>query len=248
VGLFAGGGIDFASISSEMRKTMLPWFNATIQIVDPNVEGVEWDVVTNTKTSGGKTVLWSGPARVQHLVSDTNPEVGYSQTSIRAIRIQLPMDVELGLIRKGLQVVVTDGGSDPMLEQLGFVVSSSINSSYAWSRTIECDVDLKSVSDSTWSSISGNVVDDEDNPVALVKVRSFHSEDGVWLLDYETTTDVYGNYELPADAGVAVIVGAFKSGFVSEYWETAASPSTATVITPANHAETSGIDFVMVAD
>jgi hypothetical protein len=248
MGLFAGGGINFAAISTEMRSTMSYWFNATIQIVDPNVGDVEWDVVTNTQTSGAPTVLWSGPARIQHLKPDRTPDVGFSQTDIRGVRIQLPLEVELGLLRKGLQVIVTDGGSDPVLEQLGFVIRSSINSSYAWGRTIECDVDLKSVSDSTWATVSGKSVDSDGDGLAGVKVRSFHSEDGVWLMDYETTTDAYGNYDLPADAGVGIIVGAFKSGYVTEYWETSATTSGATLITPVNHEDTGGIDFVMVVD
>ena len=248
MGVFASGGINFSAISAEMRSTMLNWFNATIQIVDPNVEEVEWDVYTNTQSGGTKTVLWSGPARVQHLKSDSMPTVGFSQTDIRGIRIQLPYDAELGLIRKGLQVIVTDGGSDPILEQLGFVISSSINSSYAWSRTIECEVDLKSVSDSTWSSIAGTILNELDAPMADVTVRTFHSADSVWLLDYETTTDVYGNYELPADAGVNVIVGAFKSGYVTQYWDGASTQSSGTLVTPVNHEETVNIDFVMVVD
>jgi len=136
----------------------------------------------------------------------------------------------------------------PVLEQLGFVIRSAVNSSYAWGRTIECEVDLKSVSNSTWATVSGNVIDDTDAAMSGVAIRSFHYEDGVWLLDYETTTDVYGNYGLPADAGVAIIVGAFKSGFVTEYWETAGSTSTATQITPVNHEDTPNIDFVMVVD
>lgn len=248
MGVFANGGINFSAISSEMRGTVANWFNATIQIVDPNVEDVEWDVYTNTQSSGTPTVIWSGPARVQHLTPNRTPDVAYSQTDIRGIRIQLPYDAEVGLIRKGLQVVVTDGGSDPVLEQLGFVVKSSINSSYAWNRTIECDVDLKSVADSTWSGVAGTVLDETTAPMADVTVRTFHYEDGVWLLDYETATDVYGNYELPADAGVAIIVGAFKSGFVTQYWDGASSQSTASTITPANHVETTDIDFVMVVD
>jgi hypothetical protein len=248
VGVFAGGGINFAAISSEMRSTMLPWFNASIQIVDPNVGSVEWNVVTNTKTSGTPTVLWSGYARVQHLRSDRTPDVGFSQTDIRGVRIQLPLDVELGLIRKGLQVIVTDGGSDPVLEQLGFVIRSSINSSYAWGRTIECDVDLKSISNSTWSSISGNVKNVGSENLVNINVRSFHLEDGVWLLDYETTTDTSGNYELPADVGVPVIVGVFKSGYVSEYWNNSLTTAGATTITPVNQVGTLNINFVMAAN
>lgn len=248
MGLFAGGGINFAAISEEMRSIISYWFNASIQIVDPNVGEVEWDVVTNTQTSGAPTVLWSGNARIQHLKPNSTPDAGFSQTDIRGIRIQLPLDVELGLIRKGLQVIVTDGGSDPVLEQLGFVIRSSINSSYAWGRTIECDVDLKSVSDSTWATVSGTAYDDLNVGLPNVTVRTFHEADGIWLLDYETTTDAYGNYDLPADAGVPIIVGAFKSGYISEYWETAATQSSATLITPVNHQDTPNIDFVMVVD
>lgn len=248
MGTFANGGINFSSISAEMRNTMANWFNATIQIVDPNVEDVEWDVYNNTQDAGTPTVLWSGQARVQHLSMNRTPEVAYSQTDIRGIRIQLPYDAELGLIRKGLQVIVTDGGSDPVLEQLGFVVKSSINSSYAWNRTIECDVDLKSVSNSTWSGIAGTVTGEDDAPIADATVRSFHYEDGLWLLDYETSTDVYGNYELPADAAVPVIVSASKTNYINQYWDDAASTSTATTVTPANHVETTGIDFVLVVD
>lgn len=248
MGVFASGGINFSAISAEMRSTMAGWFNATIQIVDPNVEDVEWDVYTNTQTGGTKTVLWSGPARVQHLKNDSMPTVGYSQTDIRGIRIQLPYDVELGLVRKGLQVIVTDGGSDPILEQLGFVVVSSINSSYAWNRTIECEVDLKSVSDSTWATVAGNVSDELGNPIANAKVRSFHTENSLALMDYETTTDVLGNYQLPADAGVGITVVASKSGFANQYWELASSSSGASLITPVNHEETSNIDFVLAVD
>lgn len=248
MGVFANGGINFSAISAEMRKTQLNWFNATIQIIDPNVEDVEWDVYTNTQSAGTPTVIWSGPARVQHLKASATPDVAYSQTDIRGIRIQLPMDAEIGLIRKGLQVVVTNGGSDTVLEQLGFVVRSSINSSYAWGRTIECDVDLKSVANSTWSGVAGHVADVDGNPMPDVTVRTFHSADGVWLLDYETTTDVYGNYELPADAGVAIIVGAFKQGYFTQYWNGSDVTSTATMVTPVNHVETTGIDFVMAVD
>lgn len=239
MGVFANGGINFSAISAEMRGTMANWFNATIQIVDPNVENVEWDVYTNTQQAGTPTVIWSGPARIQHLKSERTPDAAYSQTAIRGIRIQLPYNAEIGLVRKGLQVVVTDGGSDPVLEQLGFVVQSAINSSYAWGRTIECEVDLKSVADSTWSSVAGHVEDEEGNPVVDATVRTFRMVDEMLLLDYETTTDVYGNYELPADAGVEITVAVVKNGFFTQYLDG--------TITPVNHVQTTGIDFVMVA-
>ena len=249
MGVFAGGGIDFSAISAEMRKTVLPWMNATIQIVDPDVGDVEWDVVTNTQVGGTKTVIWSGAARVQHLKPSNIVDSSFGQTDIRGIRIQIPFDDELGLLRKGLQVIVTDGGSDPVLEQLGFVIKSSVNSSYAWGRTIECDVDMKSVSNSTWATVSGLVQDDSTgDPIVGATVRSFHYADGVWLFDYETTTDVLGNYELPADVGVDIIVGAFASGYVTEYYSGSATQSGAAVLTIVNHEQESGINFTLVAE
>jgi hypothetical protein len=155
------------------------------------------------------------------------------------------MDTEMGFVRNGLQVIVTDGGSDPELEQLSYVITSAINSSYAWSRTIEAEVDVKSVAESTWSGIAGTVTNATSQAIANATVRSFHHENNLWLLDYETTTDVLGNYELPADAGVPIAVVASATGFVTEYYDGASSFDMADTVTPVNHVETQGIDFIL---
>ncbi len=247
MGTFTGGSIDFAAISTEMRSTMLPWMNGTIQIVDPNIGEQEWNAFTNEYSTDTVEVLWQGPARIQHLSAETMPYVGSSQISVRGIRLQVPMDAELGFVRKGLQVIVIDGGSDPELEQLQFVVTSSVNSSYAWGKTIECEVDVKSVANSTWSGIAGTVTNATSQAIANATVRSFHHEDNLWIMDYETTTDVLGNYELPADAGVPVALVASATGFVTEYYNNASGFSTANTVTPTNHIETQNIDFELVA-
>ena len=137
--------IDFAKIATEMRTIVARWYNATIQIVDPNTESQVWDPSTNTYTGDSATVLWSGSARIQPLRGASSPNLGVTQGSIQGIRVQVAYDADLSLIRKGLQVKVTGGGEDAVLEDLQFVVSSAINSSYGWNRTIECDVDVKSV-------------------------------------------------------------------------------------------------------
>ena len=248
MGTFTSGAVDFASVSAQMASTMLAWMNATVQIVDPNTAEADWDPFTNTETGGEPTVLWQGPARIQHLSQESLPEVGYSQVGIRGIRLQVPMSPELGFVRKGLQVIVVDGGSDVELEQLQFVVTSAINSSYAWVRTIECEVDVKSVANSTWSGIAGTVTNATSQAIANATVRSFHHEDNLWIMDYETTTDVLGNYELPADAGVPVALVASATGFVTEYYNNASGFSTANTVTPTNHVETQNIDFALVAD
>jgi hypothetical protein len=236
--------VDFTSIGSEMAKSVLSWMNGSIQIVDPNTGDATWNEWTNTSTGGEPTVLWSGPARIQHLKSENIATLGFSETSIRGIRVQIPIDAAAGFIRSGLQIIVTDGGNDYELEQLQFVITSAINSSYAWLRTIEASVDVKSIANSTWSGIAGNV-SSISAPIVGASVRTFHHEDNLWIMDYETTTDQLGNYELPADAGVAVTLVVSASGYVTEYYNGAGSFEFASTITPVNHVETQNIDFVL---
>jgi hypothetical protein len=240
-------GIDFSTMGAEMAKTALTWMNGSIQIVDPNVENATWNPWTNNYTGGTSTVLWSGPARIQHLKNEMMPEVGFSQIGIRGIRVQIPLGGDAPFIRKGLQIIVTDGGNDVELEQLQFVITSAVNSSYAWLRTIEAEVDVKSVADSTWSSIAGKVsASTSGNAITNATVRSFHLEDSLWIMDYETTTDTLGNYELPANAGVAVAIVASANTYVTKYYNNQSSFSTANLITPTNHVETTGINFSLV--
>jgi hypothetical protein len=246
VGVFAGG-VSFSTIGSSMASTIQMWMNATIQIVDPNVGDAVWNPYTNSETGGEPTVIWQGPARIQHLKSDTNPVVGYSEVGIRGIRLQIPLDPAAGFIRKGLQIIVTDGGNDYELEQLQFTISSAINSSYAWIRTIEAEVDVKSIANSTWAGIAGTVLNTSAAPLSGAVVRTFHSEDGLWISDYETTTDVRGNYELPADADVPTVVGVTASGYVTQFYSNKASQATADLVTPVNHVETQSIDFILAS-
>jgi hypothetical protein len=248
MGVFTSGAINFAAISDEMRSTMLPWMNGTVQIVDPNIGEQEWDPFNNQYEGISSEVLWQGPARIQHLKTSSMPYVGFSQIGIRGIRLQVPMDVELGFVRKGLQVIVIDGGSDSELEQLQFVITSAVNSSYAWGRTIECEVDIKSVANSTWSGIAGTVTNAGSQAIANATVRAFHHEDNFWIMDYETTTDVLGNYELPADAGVPVVVVVSADGYDTQYYQDASSFETADTVTPVNREETQDINFELVAD
>jgi len=137
--------IDFAKIATEMRTIVARWYNATVQIIDPNVGDQVWDPSTNAYTGDTATVVWSGSARIQPLRTARTPDMTVTQGAIEAIRVQVPYDSGLSLVRKGLQVKVTSGGEDAVLADLQFVVRSAINSSYGWNRTIECDVDVKSV-------------------------------------------------------------------------------------------------------
>ena len=141
------GNIDFAAIAQEMRQTVARWYNATVEIIDPNTGDQTWDVVTNTFSGNPAVTVYTGSARVQPIRTADTPDMEITQGAIQGIRVQVPYDETVGLIRKGFQVKVTNGGEDAVLQDLQFVVRSAINSSYGWNRTIECDVDVKSVAD-----------------------------------------------------------------------------------------------------
>ena len=139
--------IDFAAIALEMRGTVARWYNADIKIIDPNTGDEVWDPETNTYTGNAAVEIYSGKARIQPIRNARTPDLGITQGAIESIRVQVPYDANIGLVRKGLQVQVVTGGQDATLADLQFVVRSGINSSYGWNRTIECDVDVKSVAD-----------------------------------------------------------------------------------------------------
>lgn len=139
--------IDFAKIANEMRGIVARWYNAEIRIIDPNTRDQAWDIDTNTFTNTPATVLYTGKARIQPISTARTPDLGVTQGGIQSIRVQVPYDENLPLIRKGLQVEVLNPGEDITLGSLQFTVRSAINSSYGWNRTIECDADVKSVAD-----------------------------------------------------------------------------------------------------
>jgi len=141
----ASSPIDFEKIAQEMRSTVERWYNATVQVVDPNTGNLVWNISTNSYTGDAATVIWSGTARIQQISLPQIKSNDVRETSIMSIRVQIPYDNSRELIRKGLSVRVTDGGENHNLADLEFTVKSAINSSYGWNTTIECEVDAKSI-------------------------------------------------------------------------------------------------------
>lgn len=137
--------IDFAKIAAEMRTIVARWYNATVQIVDPNLREQTWNMATNSYGASTETIVWSGKARIQPIRGESLPDLNVMQGAIQGFRVQVPYDANLSLIRKGMQVRITDGGEDVVLSNLILLVRSAVNSSYGWNRTIECDADVKSV-------------------------------------------------------------------------------------------------------
>lgn len=143
MGVYANSNVDFSAIAFEMGGTIANWFNASVQIVDPNSSESTWDVYTNTEVTAEPTILWEGRARIQPLSNYATPVVGYVELSDRQVRVNLPLDIDAGFIRKGLQIHVIDPGNDYMFSNQVMNITGAINSSYAWARTVMCIVDVK---------------------------------------------------------------------------------------------------------
>lgn len=139
--------IDFAKIALEMRDIVARWYNAEIEIVDPNARDLDdyWNPETNTYSQGTETTIWTGVARIQPVRTALTPDLGVTQGAVESVRVQVPYDAALELIRKGMRINITNPGEIAVLADVQLVVRSAINSSYGWNTTIECDVDVKSV-------------------------------------------------------------------------------------------------------
>lgn len=141
--------IDFTGIASEMRGTVARWYNATVEIFDPNTRDLTWNISTNSYSGDAATSVWSGTARIQPITTASTPDGRVYDPAVRRVLIQIPYDNSLDYIRGGMSVRVTDGGENHYLEELEISILSTMNSSYGWNTTLECSVDTKSVANGT---------------------------------------------------------------------------------------------------
>jgi hypothetical protein len=149
MGLYGARGpkIDLAAISEEMQPVVEEWFNAEIEIFDPHIEAGEFNRITNTKDREEPTVIWTGAARIQAVrwpnIATARQEAIASRTVV--FHIPLAAGDFPGLIPEGFRVHVLDGGMSPQFENGLFVITASVNSSYAWDRRIETIQDMGAV-------------------------------------------------------------------------------------------------------
>jgi hypothetical protein len=148
----ASSPIDFGKIALEMRATVARWYNASVEVIDPELGDLVWDMETNTFENDPVTIIWSGEGRIQQIHLPEMKTNDVMETSIVSIRIQIPYDNTRQFIRKGMAVRVTNGGENHDLANLEFTVRSAINSSYGWNTTLECEVDAKSTANDTEGS------------------------------------------------------------------------------------------------
>lgn len=139
--------IDIRGISEAMQSTVYAWFNAEIEICDPHIEAGAFDRATNTKDRPAPDILWSGPARIQAVRWPNVATTRQEAVSARAVIFHIPLSEEVDptMIREGFRVHVTDGGMAPEFEGGLFVITASVNTSYAWDRRIETIQDMGAV-------------------------------------------------------------------------------------------------------
>lgn len=139
--------IDIRGISEIMQPVVEEWFNARIEIIDPHIESGTFDRKTNTKNRPAPDVKWAGPARIQAMRWPNVATARQEAVSVRTIVFHIPMseDIDPQLVREGWRVRVTDGGMTPEFEVGLFVITTGINSSFAWDRRIETMMDQGAV-------------------------------------------------------------------------------------------------------
>ena len=143
--------INFPGIADAMRETVALWYNAQIEIVDPNTGNLVWDIETNSYTGDAATFIWSGSARIQPLKRSSYPNGDIYDPSMRSLIVQIPYDNNDDYIRSGMSIRIVSGGENVFLEGLELSIDSVINSSYGWNVTIYCSVDTKSIADTIGS-------------------------------------------------------------------------------------------------
>lgn len=135
--------VDIEGISDTMQPVVNEWFNATISIEDPHIEQGTFNRVTNKVTGRTPGVLWTGPARIQAMRWPNVATSRQEAISARTMVFHIPLSATLDptLVREGLRIRVTDGGLSPHLTSGLYVITSSVNSSFAWDRRIETMMD-----------------------------------------------------------------------------------------------------------
>lgn len=135
----ASAGIDFRSVSETMQPVVEATFDSIIRIVDPDITGGTFNRMNNAVT--GRTVeeLWKGPARIQAMRWPNVATTRQEAVSLRTVVFHIPVstDIDPEFIREGFRVQVVSANMSPELTSGLFVITSSINSSYAWDRRIE---------------------------------------------------------------------------------------------------------------
>lgn len=149
MGVFRGRGaqIDVMAISQTMRDAVRPWETVPIIILDPGPNGAF------QRTKDNAAFKWHGMARRQPYRREViTAQVG-NPTTKQSVRFQIDFDKDgpIPVIQTDWRVVVLPESltgiatPDPHMARYQHVIQAADNSSLAWIRTIECQVNTEQV-------------------------------------------------------------------------------------------------------
>lgn len=136
------GPSDYAAVAEFMRPKVKPFYQGKewVHLIDPTTIVRDLDVETGVQTVIVNPI-WSGWARVQPLRNTVNAQRATNPTTTRIVQFwveDLTRD-----FRPGLRFAVDVESNDPIHKEYQYVVLGGINSSQAWQRTIDTQVDLE---------------------------------------------------------------------------------------------------------
>ncbi len=147
MGVFRGRGaiVDTLAISQEMRKSVRQWESALVAIINPGPND------TWLRDKNNAAFIWSGMARVQPYRREVGTATVTNPTTNQSVRFQIDFsqDGVIPDILTGWQVIVLPESltgielPDPYISSYQHVVRSNLNSSQAWIRTIETQVNTE---------------------------------------------------------------------------------------------------------
>lgn len=148
MGVFRGRGatIDRARQAAAMRPALYAWFNAQIQIFDPNLRDAP--AYAPLGDTGGVATP-SAPlydsgvngALIQPIRSPVMVQQGDQTIGLLGIRMQVKMPATPPVLRAGLRVRVVNGGNVPEITFYRYVLNEALDTSAAWGKIIEATVD-----------------------------------------------------------------------------------------------------------
>lgn len=142
---------DYAAMAEYMRPRVEPFYKgkAWIHIIDPTLITVQTNIKAGTRTVTGDPI-WSGWSRIQPIRNTVSTWRATNPTTTRIVQfwVDFPKDIDIDLQKSGLRIAVerlddeTDN-NDPWLAQYQYVILGGINSTQAWQRTIDTQVDME---------------------------------------------------------------------------------------------------------
>lgn len=144
MGVFRGRGAEVAAltISDQMRDAVRLWENAHILIIDPGPNSVY------LRDKNPLAFVWAGMARVQPYRREVPAAAVGNPTTNQSVRFQIDFSKDgiIPDIKTGWRVLVLTDVEipDPYISEYEHVVNSALNSSLAWVRTIETQVNTES--------------------------------------------------------------------------------------------------------